>query len=205
MVHQKVGVDRCLEMLLALMRSSNYLTTCLRAFADTDKFALKIEVARLELAHLKTLARIAQGQPDSPLLPAFLDTDGYLDPLVFAAKQTEVPIAQSEGWLALCLFARLPQGAARIAEVLARDSALFAALREEIIFSAPTEDEESQGSDERAMSPGRRNSVPQWLRAKERDNAVVLIHALLRSHDVSQTAKDDVQKILTEANIQVDV
>ena len=49
----------------------------------------------------------------------------------------------------------------------------------------------------------RSEAVPAWVREKERDNAVILVHELLASGEVDEPVFTQLKDILAEANITV--
>jgi len=166
-------------------------------YRETEITAVKIEVARLELGHIRTMVRVSERE----VVPTFLGTPGVLESLAYCAVQTEIPMAQPEGWLGLCLAARLPSGGKLVADLF-EDDKLFEALRMEL--QEPQDSNKVAVEDETAATPlGRRGSMPKWLQTKQRDNAVVLVHDLLKCKDVKEPIRGKLETIIKEANIQV--
>jgi len=176
---------------------NSYLAICMRLYRETEITAVKIEVARLELGHIRTMVRVSERE----VVPTFLGTPGVLESLAYCAVQTEIPMAQPEGWLGLCLAARLPSGGKLVADLF-EDDKLFEALRMEL--QEPQDSNKVAVEDETAATPlGRRGSMPKWLQTKQRDNAVVLVHDLLKCKDVKEPIRGKLETIIKEANIQV--
>lgn len=175
----------------------------MKVYIETDSSSVKIEVARLQLAHFRTLTRIVSQQPDSPLVSTILDTEHILEALSFAATQNAVPLAQAEGWLGLCLVARLPGGPPRVSQLFAQE-ALLDALRQEVKGHATDKNDNAvTEQDDATIFTGRRNSVPDWLKEKERHNAVVLVHELLKSAEVVAPLRGNLESVLHDSGIKI--
>lgn len=157
-------------------------------------------MARLQLQHIRTLAVIMQDDPNSSVVTDFITTPGSLEPLAYTAKQTAVPLAQAEGWLGMCLVARLPYGACTVARLF-EDDEMLDALRLEI--KGHSEGEFTDATRDSAASPTRRGSVPGWVQEKERANAMVLAHDLLKSREVVEPLRGRLETVLKDANISL--
>lgn len=96
----------------------------------------------------------------------------------------------------------MPGGAPIVAELFAQDG-MLEALQQEVKGHAEEEIEGKVAESEAPMFTGRRNSVPGWLQEKERHNAVVLVHDLLKSSEVQEPLRGKLEAVLRDAGIRI--
>lgn len=183
------------------------LNTFLTLFKQTTSTATKLEIARLITALLRTLQAPDDKSSCETSLSSLVMTPDVLTPIMLAIKQSPGPgttQAQADAWLALNLFARIPGGANVLATSTSEDGEFISVLRRRL-----------GGTDEGAVIVGgaaaesngdeapAEDTRPAWVRDKERDNAVVLVHDVLKSEDVSEQVKDRLRALLGESEIVV--
>jgi hypothetical protein len=180
------------------------LNTFTTLFTQTTSTGTKLEVSRLITIILRTLQSPSTPGLFDASLRLLIHTPGILTPAVFAIKQAPAPnvmTAQAEAWLALNLFARIPGGAAVLATQTSNDEELFLLLRQRITKPGESAvDGVNQGEVAQAENPDTR---PEWVREKERDNALVLVHDLLKADDVDEGVKRGLRGLLEESDIRI--
>lgn len=180
------------------------LTTFLTLSNHTTSTATKLEVARLIAAILRSL----QSAPsDASSLQRLATTPDVLSPLVFAIKQQPEPAvtqAQADAWLALNLFARIPGGAGVLAEATAEDSEIVSLLRQRLTKAKPTEGALVSSGGANGDETHAEDTRPEWVKDKERDNTVLLVHDVLKAGgEVSEDVKDKLRALLKDSEITV--
>lgn len=143
------------------------------------------------------------GKFDAPL-KTLIGTPSILSPLVFAVKQplaSGVMQAQAEAWLALNLFVRVPGGAGVLATEVSQDEQVLSLLRNRI---KKTENALVEVKDEAVETTEPvQDTRPDWVKEKERDNAILLVHDVLKAEDVSDDVKSTLRGLLKETEIRV--
>lgn len=159
--------------------------------------ATKLEVARLLCALLRTLqSRKAEAKSFETSLRALEKMPNVLSPFMFAIKQAPNPgvmTAQAEAWLGLNLFARGPDGARIVAEEVDGEDEVLELLRNRI----------KKGNGDGGVAGQSEDNRPDWVKDKERDNAVLLMHDICRAENVSEKVRGKVRGLLDEAAIRV--
>jgi len=178
------------------------LDTVITLFKETTSTATRLEVSRLLTVILRALQ-----SPSSPglydvCLRTLVNTPDVLLPAVFAIRQSPAPnvlTAQAEAWLTLNLFVRAPGGAVTLATQTCNDEELLSLLRQRIKISG-NEIAETVGEGAEAEPQDTR---PRWVKDKERDNAVLLVHDLLKADDVEEGVKHVLRSLLEESDIRI--
>ncbi|KEQ93599.1 hypothetical protein AUEXF2481DRAFT_6668 [Aureobasidium subglaciale EXF-2481] len=190
--------------LVALLSSATnkFLSTLLSIYQTTTSTSVKLEMSRLVVSFFRTLqassatvSEIETGEEEATraLFDTPVNTSSILDPLVFSIKHAAEPgiiAIQAEAWLGLNLAARLPSGARKVSTAFSDDEELFALFISRL-GGKPGDGEEVK--DER----------PEWLREKERDNAVLLGAELIKAEDVDGDVKEKFKLALREKEIRI--
>lgn len=163
-----------------------------------------MEISRLVTSILRTLQSPPAAKPVGESLRKLTCTPDILAPLFFSVKQAPSPgviNVQAEAWLAFNLFARLPGGSGVLATEASEDGEVFSLLsrritkKEEGVVAIRSQDNGSTEQNE--------DTRPEWVREKERDNAILLIHDLLKAEDVNRDIKARLEALLKETEIRV--
>jgi hypothetical protein len=182
--------------------NNNFLSTLLTTFDTTTSTSVKLEMSRLAVSFFRTLqvssatvSEVETGEEEAikALFDTPVNTSSILDPLIFAVKHAAEPniiAIQAEAWLGLNLAARLPYGAARVSNAFSEDETLFA------LFVSRLDGRE-------VNKDGVKDSRPEWLKEKERDNAVLLAAELIKAGDVDESVKDKFKSALSEREIRI--
>jgi hypothetical protein len=148
-----------------------YLSSMLALYDKTDTTPIKTETGRTVASICRTIfPRAKESDARSKALSETLFRlhDKVYRPIASMITQTEWPVVRSEGWFALALMASTPQGSVAVAECL-QDEKLYQILEDTL-----TKEVSSEGSTE----------TERVQRAKDRDNATILLKELL-GHSVS--------------------
>jgi hypothetical protein len=182
--------------------NNNFLSTLLTTFDTTTSTSVKLEMSRLAVSFFRTLqvssatvSEIETGEEEAikALFDTPVNTSSILDPLIFAIKHAAEPniiAIQAEAWLGLNLAARLPYGAAKVGNAFSEDETLFALFVSRLGGQYVNEGEV-------------KDSRPEWLKEKERDNAVLLAAELIKTGDVDEGVKDKFRGALREREIRI--
>ena len=165
--------------------SRTYISLLLSLFERNDEVAVKMEVARTIAAILRCINSFdSQGMLPKEVALRRLYS-GHPDigkPLGTMVKQSRYLVVRSEGWFAMALMARNPNGAVLLSG-LVTEADLFTALEEAITGRAPELESPASAttmSDPNTqMSPGQPQPTAD-MRAKDRDNAMILVNELLQ-------------------------
>ncbi|KAI5277063.1 hypothetical protein E4T47_00105 [Aureobasidium subglaciale] len=190
--------------LVALLSSAtnDFLSTLLSTYQATTSTSVRLEMSRLVVSFFRTLqassatvSEIETGEEEATkaLFDTPVNTSSILDPLVLSIKHAAEPgmiAIQAEAWLGLNLAARLPSGARKVATAFSDDEELFALFISRLGGKAGDGEEVK---DER----------PEWLREKERDNAVLLGAELIKAEDVDGDVKEKFRLALREKEIRI--
>ncbi|KAI4745624.1 hypothetical protein E4T50_03998 [Aureobasidium sp. EXF-12298] len=193
--------------LVATLSNANndFLSTLLTTYQNTTSTSVKLEMSRLAVSFFRTLqassatvAEIESGEEEATkaLFDTPVNTPSILDPLIFSIKHAAEPGIigiQAEAWLGLNLAARLPYGANKVGNAFAEDEALFA------LFVSRLGGQASQAVDSEEV----KDSRPEWLKEKERDNAVLLAAELIKAEDVDEGIKEKFRTVLREREIRI--
>jgi hypothetical protein len=182
--------------------NNNFLSTLLTTFDTTTSTSVKLEISRLAVSLFRTLqvssatvSEIETGEEEATkaLFDNPVNTSSILDPLILAIKHAAEPniiAIQAEAWLGLNLAARLSYGAAKVGNAFSEDETLFALFVSRL-----------GGQD---VNDGEvKDSRPEWLKGKERDNAVLLAAELIKAGDVDEGVKDKFRSALSEREIRI--
>ena len=178
------------------------LDTIITHFKETTSTATKLEVSRLLAVILRALQSAFNPGLYHVCLRTLVNTSDVLLPAIYAIKQSSAPnfmTAQAEAWLTLNLFVRAPGGAAALATQTCSDEELLSLLRQRI-RNSETHVAETVGEGAEAEPQDTR---PGWVRDKERDNAVLLVHDLLTADDVDEGVKHVLRSLLEESDIRI--
>ena len=174
--------------------TKTYLSLLLSLFDNTDDMTIKLEVARVIAAILRTINSAVSSDLEGPV-QSILDRLYLLHPDIsrpvsMMVTQSQWQIVRSEGWFALALMARSAAGSAAIDAAL-QQVEFFAALEQTIRgqsslsntgSSVPARRSLSETvTPERSTEPESMSSQEKDMRAKDRENAMVLVHELLKN------------------------
>ncbi|KAG9593954.1 hypothetical protein KCU77_g6359, partial [Aureobasidium melanogenum] len=185
--------------------SNDFLTTLLSTYQNTTSTSVKLEMSRLAVSLFRTLqtssatvSEIESGEEEATkaLFDTPVNTSSILDPLIFSIKHAAEPgiiAIQAEAWLGLNLAARLPNGASKVGNAFSEDEALFA------LFNSRLGGQITQGADDEHA----KDSRPEWLKEKERDNAVLLAAELMKAEDVNESIKEKFSIALRDREIRI--
>lgn len=185
--------------------SNNFLSALLTTYQSTTSTSVKLETSRLAVSFFRTLqvssaavSEIEAGEEEATkaLFDTPINTASILDPLIFSIKHAAEPgiiAIQAEAWLGLNLAARLPYGASKVGNAFLEDETLFA------LFVARLGGKVSQTVDSDQV----KDSRPEWLKEKERDNAVLLAAELIKAEDVDESVKERFRTVLREREIRI--
>lgn len=187
-----------------------YLSILLSLFEKTDQVPTRVEIARTIAAIWRCL-NVSNPSIDPILLEGLIHRlyskhANIAGPLAMMVTQSQWPIIRSEGWFALALMARSQQGSAAV-NVILQQVEVFGALVETVtghsISSAPTAGTEpistevstnavrkpspnyesssavAAAAETTSRSPN--SSSTSTITARNRENALILIHELLRN------------------------
>ena len=165
--------------------SRTYLSLLLSLFERTDELPVKMEIARATATILRvtySLESTNSGLKTNILQRLYSLHPKIGLPLGVIVSQSRYPVVRSEGWFAMALMARSTEGAALISSVVA-EVQVFTAL-EEAIRDPPAESAASTSGTPIAdpatpFSPGGQVTNSE-MKAKDRDNALILVNELLR-------------------------
>ncbi|MCJ1281236.1 hypothetical protein MMC26_000554 [Xylographa opegraphella] len=180
--------------------SKTYLSLMLSLFDKSDDVAVKVEVSRVIAAVLRCLhSSQALANPrlrDQLLHRLFSLHLNLCQPLSMMVTQPRWPIIRSEGWFAMALASRTAEGSISIDTAL-QQVEVFGALDATIhgdstLIAAPSSDPVAITSNA-AESPESIESKPSVedeaeMRAKDRENAMVLVNELLKNREHDQLA-----------------
>ncbi|KAL8791104.1 MAG: hypothetical protein Q9213_000311 [Squamulea squamosa] len=165
-----------------------YLSLLLLLFRRTDDVATKFETGRTVATICRCISSSSQGLPPESTTAIWHRLYGmHLDiatPLAMMISQSRFPVLRSEGWFALALMARLDEGSAAVSEVF-QQLDVFGVLVSTITGQTATSTERPatatmSGSDSSGSSIDRSPEQVQEMKAKDRENALVLVNELLR-------------------------
>lgn len=193
--------------LVAILSDANndFLTTLLTTYQNTTSTSIKLEMSRLAVSFFRTLqassavvSEVENGEEEATkaLFDTPVNTSSILDPLIFSIKHAAEPgliAIQAEAWLGLNLAARLPNGASKVGNAFSEDEALFT------LFSSRLGGQISEGAD--GEQP--KDSRPEWLKEKERDNAVLLAAELMKAESVGESVKEKFSTALHNREIRI--
>ncbi|KAI4716088.1 hypothetical protein E4T48_07749 [Aureobasidium sp. EXF-10727] len=193
--------------LIAVLSESNndLLATILTTYQTTTSTSVKLELSRLAVSFFRTLqassatvSEIGCGEEEATkaLFDTPVNTSSILDPLIFSIKHAAEPgiiAIQAEAWLGLNLAARLPHGASKVGNAFSEDEDLFT------LFSSRLGGQVLQVADGEET----KDSRPEWLKEKERDNAVLLAAELIKAEDVDENVKEKFRIALREREIRI--
>ena len=171
-----------------------YLSLLLSLFDKSDDFTIKMEVARTVAAILRcthSADSSSFGELKDGIEQRLYSLHPNLgQPLINMITQTQWPIIRSEGWFALALMARSKKGSTALDAILNRVE-LFGALEQTIrgqssLVGAGSHIGDSAVDSEATRSanytdPGPRLEQEEDMRLKDRENAMVLVHELIRN------------------------
>lgn len=163
-----------------------YLSLLLLLFRRTDDAATQFEIARTVATICRCISSSSQGLPLESTNAIWHRLYGmHLDiatPLAMMISQSRFPILRSEGWFALALMARTREGSAAVSEV-------FQQLEVFGVLVTTITGQSTNGSERRASGPttmsdnsdsDSRPEQVEEMKAKDRENALVLVNELLR-------------------------
>ncbi|KAH0368648.1 hypothetical protein KCU65_g3850, partial [Aureobasidium melanogenum] len=193
--------------LVAILSDPNndFLATLLTTYQNTTSTSVKLEMSRLAVSFFRTLqasaatvSEIESGEEEATkaLFDTPVNTSSILDPLIFSIKHAAEPgiiAIQAEAWLGLNLAARLPNGASKVGNAFSEDGNLFT------LFSSRLDGQVLEGADSEQV----KDSRPQWLKEKERDNAVLLAAELMKAEDVDESVKEKFSTALRNREIRI--
>ena len=174
-------------------QSKTYLSLLLSLFERSDDMPTKVEIARTVAAIFRCIH-----SPDTTITRETLGTmlnrihdlhPNIGSPLTLMVSQSRWPIVRSEGWFAMALMARSPEGRATVA-VLVQQVDVFGPLEETIrgqssLVSGRSYEATSDTGFRAATPEGNEsNTRPEQeaeMRAKDRENAMVLVDLLLKN------------------------
>lgn len=170
-----------------------YLSLLLSLFDKTDREPTKMEIARMIAAIWRCLNATDHSlHPDdlSRVIHRLFSMHATVAaPLAMMVIQSRWPVVRSEGWFALALMARSPEGSAAINGVL-QQVEVFGALVETVTgqpiavstesASTATEEDDDFLMPESART-GRGTEQEREMQRRNRENAMVLINELLKN------------------------
>lgn len=179
------------------------MITVLEVFAKTTSTPTKLEISRLITILLRTLQTPSSvGREDS--LRTLIEVPDILSPVLFSIKQplaSGVMQAQAEAWLALNLFVRVPGGAVILADTISEDEAMFSLLQDRIVKKS-VQGLVSQKEETETQAPVG-DTRPEWVKEKEKDNAVLLIHDIVKAEGVREEVKGRLKAMLGNIEVRV--
>ncbi|MCJ1392104.1 hypothetical protein MMC18_004971 [Xylographa bjoerkii] len=173
--------------------SKTYLSLLLSLFDKSDDIAVNVEVSRVVAAVLRCLhssqASSNPGLRNKLLHRLFSLHPSLCQPLSMMVTQSRWPIIRSEGWFAMALAARTPEGSAAIDAALQQVEvfgALEATLHGDSTLLAALPRSPTAVVSNAAESPESMESRPSAdhvaeMRTKDRENAMVLVSELLKN------------------------
>ena len=190
------NVQRLLESLSSDPDSpaheKTYLSILLSLFDKTDQLQTKVEIGRTMAAIWRCL-NVSDPSREPNLLHGLLHRlysmhPNIARPLAMMVTQTRWPVVRSEGWFALALMARSREGSIAVNSIL-QQVEIFGALVETITgqpLAVGTEETHSTiEADTEALqleSGETRSEQETEIRARNRENAMVLVNELLRNN-----------------------
>ncbi|KAL9121312.1 MAG: hypothetical protein Q9187_002135 [Circinaria calcarea] len=189
-----------------------YLSLLLSLFDKSDDVTIKMEVARTVAAILRcthSADRSSFGESRDTIEQRLYSLHPDLgQPLINMITQTQWPIIRSEGWFALALMARSKEGSTALDSILNRVE-LFGALEQTIRGQSSLAGARSHVGNSAVVSEGMpsvnfTDPVPRLdqeedMRLKDRENAMVLVHELIRNRGDSMS---DIRRSVLEDLIQ---
>ena len=178
--------------------SKTYLSLLCSLFEKSDDIAVKVEVSRVVAAVLRCLhSSQALSNPrlrDQLLHRLFSLHLNLCQPLSMMVTQPRWPIIRSEGWFAMALASRTVEGSIAIDTALQQVEvfgALEATIHGDSTFVAALSNSPVVVTSDAAESPESIESKPSAeneaeMRVKDRENAMVLVNALLKNRVRSQ-------------------
>ncbi|KAL1953537.1 hypothetical protein VTO42DRAFT_2614 [Malbranchea cinnamomea] len=176
--------------------SRTYLSLLLSLFAKTDSLPIRTEIGRIMAAICRSL--MSRNEVSSTLngSPVLIDRlfslhEGVARPIGAMITQTEWPVVQSEGWFALALMASTYGGSQAAVDCIENMS--VAGVLGDIVRTQPLESRKGESAE-----------VSDNLRKmKDRDNAIVLIHGLLKHNPpgLTKTLRDLLEDLMFMARI----
>ncbi len=169
----------------------SYLSLLLSLFETTDQMPIKLEIARITAAIWRCLNNVEQSEDLNPIIRKLvLNHSTVVAPLAMMVSQSRWPVVRSEGWFALALMARSKEGAAGINSILGRVEILGAlvetitgqsmAVEVERGSAVPGPDVQESGSD--PTGRGMMTDQKEEMKTRDRENAMVLVHELLKNN-----------------------
>ena len=155
-----------------------YLSLLLLLFEKSDDVPTNVEIARIVAAICRGLnSPGAASDPESQveILHRFYSFHpNVARPLSMMVSQSRWPVIRSEGWFALALMARSREGSAAVSDAL-QQVEVFGPLVETVMGRVTPEDER-EGAERDPESEQQK-----LMKAKDRDNARVLVGELLKN------------------------
>ncbi len=166
------------------------LSILIALFQRTDAEPIKMEIARLLTAICRVFTSPSQNVRDvERRRKQFFDYHPDVGrPLSFMVSQKKWPVVRSEGWFAMALMARTPEGAIVISDIL-HDVQVFQPLVELLTGQSfvkeasaiPTDSMDDGNQFEGVKSEGSLSSTKEQEMARiDRENALVLVSEVLR-------------------------
>ncbi|MCJ1472781.1 hypothetical protein MMC13_001430 [Lambiella insularis] len=166
--------------------TKTYLSLLLSLFKKSDDITVRSEIARVIAAIFRCL-HSSESASDSTTRDALFHRlfslhQNLCQPLSMMVTQSRWPIIRSEGWFAMALAARTPEGSAALDTALQQVEvfgALEATIRGQsnLLATQPGASVGSPDSQGEGLSAEREAE----MRAKDRENAMVLVNELLRN------------------------
>ena len=169
--------------------SRTYLSLILSVFERSDDLTVKVEIARIVAAILRTIntsnASISTSLRDTTLHRLYSLHPNIGQPLAMMVSQTQWPIMRSEGWFAMALAARTEEGSLAMDAVLevnvldALEGTIRGTLGRTLAGSTAGEEEaEPENTFAAALAPRAENEAE--MKVKDRENAMILVNELLK-------------------------
>ena len=174
--------------------TKTYLSLLLSLFDKTDDMTIKLEVARVIAAIFRcTNSANSSGFQGSiePILDRLYSLHPDLSrPVSIMVIQSQWQVVRSEGWFTLALMARSAPGSAAVDTAL-QNVEVFGALEQTIRGQSSLLDARSSASVRRSQSEAvtsegsteleSMSGQEREMRAKDRENAMVLVHELVKN------------------------
>lgn len=156
--------------------SRTYLSLLLALFSKTDSSPIRTEIGRTVAAICRSILRVDEEgsfTSDAAILvdKVFGLHEDVARPIGAMVTQKEWPVVQSEGWFALALMASSKPGSQAAADCI-ENMSVTGLLSDTVRISLPEKPNEESTE-----------TTDMLRKAKDRDNALVLIHELLK-HNV---------------------
>ncbi|KKZ63048.1 hypothetical protein EMCG_02549 [[Emmonsia] crescens] len=156
--------------------SRTHLSLLLSLFEKSDSTPIKIEIGRTICAICRSINQRQQDGTEAAIESSDLSERLYklhedvAWPIGTMITQTEWPVVQSEGWFALALMASTPAGSLAVVDSL-QNMSVFQLINDTVkmVISEASGGESAQEKTERLK------------KAKDRDNAIILVNGLLKN------------------------